>query len=73
MEKSEIINSILSLPADVRMEIIDKVYESFDSEDSNEIEALWAEEADRRVEAILNGEMKTIPAVEVYEKINKLR
>jgi len=52
---------------------MDRVYDSFDDDDQDEYDKEIAEEADRRVEAFLRGEMKTTPAEEVYEKILRMK
>ena len=59
-------------PAD-RAEIIDRVYNSFDDDDQDAYDREVAQEGDRRVEAFLRGEMETIPADEVFRKINEMR
>jgi len=73
MQKEEIIQTILSMPPLDRIEIMDRVYDSFDDDDQDEYDKEIAEEADRRVEAFLRGEMKTTPAEEVYEKILRMK
>ena len=72
-QKEEIIQTILSMPPLDRIEIIDRLYESFDDEDQVAYDREVAEEADRRVEAFLRGEMETIPAEEVYKEILNIK
>ena len=81
MQKDEIIRAILSMPPQDRIEIIDKIYEDFEterSEDKSEdvsenYEALWAEEAVRRVEAYKKGEIEAIPLEYVLREISELK
>jgi len=73
LQKEEIINTILSMPHEDRIDIIDRIKEGFNIDNNIDYDALWAEEADRRVEAYLRGEMKAIPFEEVLKEIEKLK
>lgn len=73
MQKKDIIQTILSLPPLDRIEIVDKIMEVFNSCEHNDIEILWAEESERRLDAYLNGFISAIPANEVFNKINDLK
>ena len=73
MQKEDIIRTIISMPPLDRIEIIDRVYESFDNNNTDENEKLWAEEAERRVTAYLNGEIEAIPLEEVLKEINDMK
>jgi putative addiction module component (TIGR02574 family) len=71
--KDGIVRAILSMPPFERIEIIDKIYEGFESDKSENYERLWAEEADSRVEAYLKGDIAAIPLEEVMKEISGLR
>ena len=65
-----ILDQALELSAIERANVAEKLLSSLDSPDSK-IDALWAKEADSRVEAYKKGEIKTIPAEEVFAKYRK--
>ncbi len=60
---------ILKLPRSVRARLAERLISSLDEED--EIEQAWAEEADRRYKAFLNGEETMTPLEEVLDAIRK--
>ena len=55
----------LDLSPDERVALIDQLYQSLDTEDEAEIEMLWAQEAEERVQALDAGLIDTISAEEV--------
>jgi len=59
----------LSLPADARLSLVEKLLTSLNLPIDNEIDRLWAEEAERRVTQIEAGEAKLVPGDEVFSKI----
>ncbi len=62
-----ILDQALKLSATERAIVAEKLLFSLDSPDSK-IDALWAKEADSRVEAYKKGEIEAIPAEEVFAK-----
>jgi len=52
-----------------RAEMVEKLLSSFDFTSRAEIDALWAREAESRIDAYELGEISAIPAREVFEKI----
>ncbi len=73
-ESKEIFNKAVSLPPFERIEIIENLFFSLDSEkDRNRIDKLWANEAEDRIDAFENGEIKSISSSDVFDKINSLR
>jgi putative addiction module component (TIGR02574 family) len=65
----EILSAALSLSPGARAMLADHLLESLDSEDQKRIDAIWAEEAERRVRAIDEGRTKLIPGEEVLAKL----
>ncbi len=61
----------LSLPADEKLNLVDKLLSSLNLPPAPEIESLWAEEAERRIAEIDSGEAELIPGNVVFEKIRK--
>jgi putative addiction module component (TIGR02574 family) len=66
-----VIEEALSLPADVRLSLIEKLLTSLNLPVDEEIDRLWAEEAELRVSQIEEGTAKLVPGEEVFAKIRK--
>ena len=64
-----VIEEALSLPADVRISLIEKLLTSLNLPVDEEIDRLWAEEAERRVTQIEEGKANIVPGEEVFTKI----
>ena len=64
-----VIEEALSLPADVRLSLVEKLIMSLNLPTDEEIDRLWAEEAERRISQIEAGEVKLVPGEEVFSKI----
>ena len=67
----KVFDEALSLPADVRLGLVEKLLRSLNLPTRGEIDSLWAEEAERRVSEIDRGEVELIPGEEVFEKIRQ--
>ncbi|MFH1038932.1 MAG: addiction module protein [PVC group bacterium] len=66
---NKIFDEALSLPADARVSLIERLLASLNLPTQSEIDRLWAEEAERRVTQIDRGEVELIPGDVVFEKI----
>ena len=66
----EIMSAALALPPSARAMLVEHLMESLDVEDQKRIDALWAEEAERRDKEIEDGIVTAIPGEEV---LNRLR
>jgi putative addiction module component (TIGR02574 family) len=66
-DRNSILNQALELNALERAEVAEKLLESLNPPDAR-MDALWAKEADARIEAYEKGEIETIPAKEVFSK-----
>ncbi len=64
-----VIDEALSLPSNVRLSLVEKLLTSLNLPIDEEINRLWAEEAERRVSQIEEGKAKLIPGEEVLAKI----
>ena len=64
-----VIEEALSLPADVRLNLVEKLLTSLNLPIDEEIDRLWAEEAERRVSQIEEGKTKLLPGDEVFTRI----
>ena len=70
MPKSdEILRAALSLPQEDRAELADKILQSLDETDQDEVDARWAREAEDRISAFDRGEIQAIPGEEVFSSL----
>lgn len=70
LKTKELFDEAMSLPVDIRSELIDKLLLSLNPA-QKDIDQMWAEVAEKRVEEIKSGKVKTIPGEEVFDKIRK--
>jgi len=66
----ELLVDALSLSALERAALADELFASLDRADAK-IDALWAKEAEDRLAAFAAGEMKAIPAEDVFAEFEK--
>jgi putative addiction module component (TIGR02574 family) len=64
-----ILTAALGLPPENRAVLAEKLLESLENEGDGDIKAAWAEEAERRVRALKEGALKTIPGDEVLRSL----
>ena len=69
---AEVSENALSLNVGERALLAEKLLHSLEDVDEQEYAALWAEEAERRRQQLLQGTAKAIPASEVHQRIDKL-
>ncbi len=67
----KVMDEVLSLPADARMSLVEKLLASLNLPIRSEIDREWAEEAERRVAQIDRGEVELIPGEEVFAKLRQ--
>lgn len=67
---TELISLVESLPVDIKTKLIEKILDSLHPS-QKEIDELWAKEAEKRVEDIKTGKVKTIAGKEVFTEIHK--
>jgi len=65
----EILKAALSLAPEERAMLADQLLESLDGPDQKRIDALWAEEAERRLREIDEGEVELIDGELVMERL----
>ena len=61
----------LSLPTENRLILVEKLLKSLNLPINEDIERLWAEEAELRVSQIESGKAKLVPGEEVFTKIKE--
>ena len=69
----QILAEAMKLPPVERAELVENLLASFEFQSRRKIDALWAEEAEERIDAFERGEMAAIPARDVFEEIEKNR
>lgn len=68
IKSDELFDEAVLLPIEIRTQLVDKLLRSLHPVEK-EIDELWAAEAEKRVEEIKSGQVKTIPGDEVFKKI----
>ena len=66
MSINEVLEQALELKANERSKLIDELLKSLDKPDE-EIDEIWAEEADKRLEAYRRGELRAVPMENVFK------
>lgn len=64
----ELFDEAVSLPVEIRAQLVDTLLRSLHPA-RKEIDELWAAEAEKRIEEIKRGKIKTIPGDNVFKKI----
>ncbi len=64
-----VIEEALSLPADIRLNLVEKLITSLNLPTDEDIDRLWAEEAERRISQIEANKVRLVPGEEVFSKI----
>ncbi|MCM2359005.1 MAG: addiction module protein [Geobacteraceae bacterium] len=67
----KVFDEALSLPADARLSLVERLLTSLNLPTRADIDRQWADEAERRVAEIEMGEVKLIPGEKVFEKIRR--
>jgi putative addiction module component (TIGR02574 family) len=67
--QKEILSKALALPPTERAELVENLLSSFEFPSRKATDALWAQEAESRIDAFERGEITVIPAKDVFEKI----
>lgn len=64
----QVLANALSLPPNERAQLAEQLFASLDIS-QDELDRLWAQEADSRIDAYERGEIKAIPAKKVFKNI----
>ena len=67
LPSDQLFEKALALPLKERMELAERILSSIDP--SDQIDRLWAIEAEARIDAYENGELRAVPAEDVFKKI----
>lgn len=71
VNKEQILYKALKLPPIERAELVEQLLSSFEFPSRKKLDALWAEEAESRIDAFEQGKITAIPIKDVFEKIDK--
>ena len=69
---AKVVSAALSLPPRSRAKHAEQLLESLDDPKQKEIDRLWADEVEERIDADEGGELRAIPGQEVFRRL-KLR
>ncbi len=61
----------LQLEPPARAKLAHRLLESLDALSETEVEALWVQQAERRLQALEAGELESIPADEVFQRVRE--
>lgn len=67
----KLLNEILTLPADIRGKLIEKLIESLNVSIDEEIDKLWVDEVNNRVKAIHSGKVSPVDGEKVIAAIRE--
>ena len=65
----QILAEALELPPVERAELVESLLSSFEFKDRKAIDALWAQEAEDRIDSFDRGQISTIPVEKVFADI----
>ncbi len=68
---NRVVQEVLELPAEVRINLVDRILLSLNLPMRPDIDKIWSEEAELRVGEIDRGEVELIPGEEVFAKIRQ--
>ena len=66
---AKIVSDALLLPPRSRAKLAEQLLESLDDPKQKEIDRLWADEVEDRIDAYERGELKVIPGQEVFRRL----
>ena len=72
MSIDEITEQAIKLEPSARAALADKLIESLESEEPDEIQRLWSAEAIRRRDEIRSGQVQPVPGEQVIEEVRRL-
>ncbi|MBI9098341.1 MAG: addiction module protein [Spirochaetaceae bacterium] len=66
MNNKEILKQVIALKPDERFMLVEGILKSLDEPDQK-IDAIWAQEAEKRLKAYRKGKLKGIPMEDIFE------
>ncbi len=68
---AKLADQVLSLPCKDRVYLVDRLLQSRNAPSREEIDRLWAEEAERRIDEFDSGKIQAIPGEQVFSEIRE--
>ena len=68
----ELAAEAMQLPITARILLADKLVESVESEEVEEIQRLWSAEAIRRRDEVRSGQIEAVPGEQVLDEVRRL-
>jgi len=69
----KILQEALNLPPEDRAEVVERLLETFQDPPDPVIDEMWAQEAEDRIDAYNRGELGSVSAEEVFDRIDEQR
>jgi len=70
-QSKKILAEALALPPIERASLVEELLSSFDFPSRQEVDTLWAREAEDRIDAYQRGEIHSIPADDAFARIDQ--
>ena len=70
-QSEQVLRDALALTPTERAELVEQILASFEFPARKAIDAAWAREAEARIDAYERGEIKTVPADDVFNEIDR--
>ncbi|TAN37783.1 MAG: addiction module protein [Verrucomicrobia bacterium] len=67
----QVLKDALGLPPVDRAELIERLFQSFDSSMDRHVDTVWAAEIESRIEGYDQGQIAASPAADVLARINR--
>ena len=67
MDSKEVLEQALALRPDERFSVVEGILKSLDEPDTS-LDAIWAEEAEKRLRAYREGNLEGIPMKEIFKE-----
>jgi len=69
----KVLQEALNLPLQDRAEVLERLLATFHEPPDAELDELWAQEAEDRIDAFDRGELSSVSAEEVFARIERQR
>ncbi len=70
IKTDELISEAMSLPIDIKTQLINRLLVSLNPERKN-IDEFWMKEAEKRLKDIKTGKIKTVPGEQIFQEIKE--
>ena len=71
MLADRVTDEVLDLPADARIGLVNRILSSLNLPTQPDIDRLWADEAEKRVAEIDQGDINLVPGEVVFDRIRR--